>query len=212
MEIPQADEQQRLLVNLINEINADRKPLPRFWYLPEGLKAAVVMTGDDHGNGGTAGRFDQLEAASPAGCSVADWECFRGTSYIFPEHADDECAGAAFAARARDRCAPEHRLLGLHAASLAADTTTTSGDLAGASTRACPSRSTNRTHCIAWSDWSTMASVELAPRASALDTNYYYWPPAWIQNRPGFFTGSGCRCGSRTRPARCSTSTRPRRR
>ena len=24
-----------------------------------------------------------------------------------------------------------------------------------------------------------------------LDTNYYYWPPDWIQNRPGLFTGSG---------------------
>ena len=28
--IPQADEQQRLLVNLILHMNADRKPLPRF--------------------------------------------------------------------------------------------------------------------------------------------------------------------------------------
>ena len=24
-----------------------------------------------------------------------------------------------------------------------------------------------------------------------LDTNYYYWPGAWIQDRPGMFTGSG---------------------
>ncbi len=32
--IPQADEQQRLLANLIGELNADRKPLPRFWYFP----------------------------------------------------------------------------------------------------------------------------------------------------------------------------------
>ena len=84
MAIPQADEQQRLLVNLILEMNQDRKPLPRFWYLPRGLKAAVVMTGDDHANGGTAGRFDQFLAESPAGCTVANWECMRGTSYIYP--------------------------------------------------------------------------------------------------------------------------------
>ena len=58
-------------------MTADKKPLPRFWYLPRGAKAAVIMTGDDHGNGGTAGRFDQYLAASPAGCSVADWECVR---------------------------------------------------------------------------------------------------------------------------------------
>ena len=36
-----------------------RMPLPRFWYFPHGKKAVVVMTGDDHGNGGTSGRFDQ---------------------------------------------------------------------------------------------------------------------------------------------------------
>ena len=39
--IPQADEQQRLLANLIQVMNRDRKPLPRFWYFPRSLKAVV---------------------------------------------------------------------------------------------------------------------------------------------------------------------------
>ena len=82
--IPQADEQQRLLANLIGEMNRDRKPLPRFWYFPRSEKAVVVMTGDDHASGGTAGRFDQYKALSPPGCSVADWECVRSSSYIYP--------------------------------------------------------------------------------------------------------------------------------
>ena len=82
--IPQADEQQRLLANLITQMNLDRTPLPRFWYLPRGGKAAVVLTGDDHGNGGTASQFDTYEAVSPNGCSVADWQCVRSTSYVFP--------------------------------------------------------------------------------------------------------------------------------
>src|SRR5574342_683534 len=34
--IPQADEQQRLLANLIIQMNFNKKPLPRFWYLPRG--------------------------------------------------------------------------------------------------------------------------------------------------------------------------------
>ena len=50
--IPQADEQQRLLANLITFTGEDRKPVPRLWYLPHGDKAAVVMTGDDHAPGG----------------------------------------------------------------------------------------------------------------------------------------------------------------
>ena len=69
--IPQADEQQRLLANLIGFVNQDRKPLPRFWYFPNGKKAVIVMTGDDHANGGTSGRFNQFLASSPANCSVA---------------------------------------------------------------------------------------------------------------------------------------------
>ncbi len=39
--IPQADEQQRLLANLVTEMSADRLPLPRFWYFPRGEKAVV---------------------------------------------------------------------------------------------------------------------------------------------------------------------------
>ena len=47
--IPQADEQQRLLANMIISMNADKNLLPRFWYFPNGYEAVVVMTGDDHG-------------------------------------------------------------------------------------------------------------------------------------------------------------------
>ena len=35
-----------------------------------------------------------------------------------------------------------------------------------------------------------MPRVELA-NGIRLDTNYYYWPASWVQDRPGFFTGSG---------------------
>src|SRR5918994_7028628 len=82
--IPQADEQQRLLANLLLEMTRDRTPLPRLWYLPRGEKAAVVLTGDDHGNAGTARRFDTLKTLGPPGCSVAAWECVRATSYLYP--------------------------------------------------------------------------------------------------------------------------------
>ena len=86
--IPQADEQQHLLSNLIEQMNQDKKPLPRFWFLPHDKKAAVVMTGDDHGNGGTVGRFHQYEADSPPGCSVADWAVRARHVLRLPGHAD----------------------------------------------------------------------------------------------------------------------------
>ena len=43
--IPQADEQQRLLANLILHVNADRKPLPRFWYFPKGQESSLGHDG-----------------------------------------------------------------------------------------------------------------------------------------------------------------------
>ena len=76
--IPQADEQQRLLANLILHMNQNKKPLPRFWYFPNGKKAVVVMTGDDHGNGGTgpaastsSRRAARRAARSPTGNACA---------------------------------------------------------------------------------------------------------------------------------------------
>jgi hypothetical protein len=41
-----------------------------------------------------------------------------------------------------------------------------------------------------WSDWSSQPVVELA-NGIRLDTNYYYWPGWWVEDRPGLFTGSG---------------------
>ncbi len=49
--IPQADEQQRLLANMIISMNSDRKLLPRFWYFPHGHQAVVVMTATIMGQG-----------------------------------------------------------------------------------------------------------------------------------------------------------------
>ena len=108
--IPQADEQQRLLADLVTGMNADRMPLPRFWYLPRGEKAAVVMTGDDHANAtGPPASSRGFKADSPAGCSVANWECIRATSYVFPGTSIPD-AEALRERRVRDRAAPARRV------------------------------------------------------------------------------------------------------
>ena len=176
--------------NLITEMNADRMPLPRFWYLPRGEKAAVIMTGDDHGNGGTDGRSStasrrRARRVAPS----ANWECIRSTSYVFPGtrsptpagvqatgfeialHVNTGCAATS----RRRRCA---RQLGRAAAEFARGVP------------ACPRpRPTGRTA-------SPGATGRAQPKVERehgirLDTNYYYWPGQWVQNRPGMFTGSG---------------------
>jgi hypothetical protein len=188
--IPEADEQIHLLANLILQMNLVKRPLPRFWYFPRGKKAVVVMTGDDHANGGTAGRFDQHLAASPPGCNVANWECVRSTSYIYVETQNLTPAQAAsYTAQGFE--------VGLHINTNCADFTATSLDttytqqISGFTSAypSIPAPITQRHHCIVWSDWLTAARTELKYNIR-LDVSYYFWPPGWDQNRPGHFTGS----------------------
>lgn len=189
--VPQADEQQRLLVNLmVAATAAASRPLPRFWYLPHGRRAAVVMTGDDHGTGGTVGRFERYRSMDRPGASEADWECVRATSYVFP----------------RTKI-PWHKLVsysrhgfevGIHVNTLSRNWTP--DQLRGFYAKqiswfrnrlsfAGPPV-THRTHCVTWSDYDTQARVELE-HGIRFDTNYYLYPPRWVQGGSGHFTGSG---------------------
>ncbi|MBL7744893.1 MAG: DUF4082 domain-containing protein, partial [Chitinophagaceae bacterium] len=189
--IPQADEQQRLLANIILQSNLHRKPLPRFWYLPRDLKAAIVMTGDDHDNNGTIGRFNQYLTLGPnTQAAIENWTAVRGTSYVYPstpitnsEATAMEGKGFEIALHATTGCTD------FSPASIISDInseiTSFSINLPGVSSPA-----TNRTHCMPWSDWASHAKAE-AQNGIRLDMNYYYWPGAWVQNRPGLFTGSG---------------------
>src|SRR4051794_22990304 len=179
-------------------MNAAKKPLPRFWYLPKGVQAAGVLTGDDHAGGATGPRFDQFIAASPSGCSVADWECIRGTSYVFPSTAITNPSnyvnqGFEIGLHVNTGCAD---FFGF--ADLDSYFTSQLSQLSAAFP-GLPAPKTNRTHCIAFSDYDTEPQVELS-HGMRFDTNYYYWPGSWVNDRPGMFTGSGM-------PQRFATST-----
>ena len=203
--IPQADEQQRLLANLVEQMNANRKPLPRFWYFPRSLKAVVVSTGDDHANGGTATRFNEYASLSPAGCSVANWECLRKTSYVYPNAPLTNTQASSFTSQGFE--------VGLHPQNGCSNYTATSLEDSYATQLAqwaarytsIPAPTTNRFHCMPETDYAGQPTAELRHNMR-LDTNYYYWPgdpalyPDWLKNRPGFMTGSGI-------PMRFSTKT-----
>ncbi|QSQ23342.1 DUF4082 domain-containing protein [Pyxidicoccus parkwayensis] len=189
VQIPQADEHQRLLANMIHLTSS--VPLPRLWYFPSAKKAVVVMTGDGHPGGAITQRWQNYLNASPAGCSLDDWQCVRGTVYDF-------VGGPMTATQAQSYTAQGFEYA-LHINTNCGDYTATNLDpsfytpqLAGfaSSYPGIPAPVTNRTHCIAFSDWATQPKVSLA-HGIRLDTNYYYWPDYWVQDRPGVFTGSG---------------------
>lgn len=189
--IPQADEQQRLLANVIEEVSRDEAPLPRFWYFPDGAKAVVVLASDDHATAsGTEDFFRYLLDESPDGCSVDDWTCYRATSYVYASGPLTDAQAAAFDAQGFD--------LGVHVSTGCDDwsvddlTAAFDADLAAfrAAYPSLPAQRGSRTHCIAWSDYTSTPTVE-SRLGIREDLNYYYWPGTWVQNRPGFMTGSG---------------------
>jgi hypothetical protein len=96
--IPQADE----LMHLLSHQILRAAPLPRLWYLPTYrpqthpgglLRAAVVLTGDDHDiDSQTLARFSAEQAASPPDCSPIEWTCVTSTSYAYPGAFSDSAA------------------------------------------------------------------------------------------------------------------------
>ncbi len=46
--IPQADEAQRLLANILTGLSQGRRPLPRWWYFPATTPGVLIATGDNH--------------------------------------------------------------------------------------------------------------------------------------------------------------------
>jgi FlgD Ig-like domain len=202
--IPQADEQQRLLANMIVKFSVT--PTPRFWYLPHDKKAAIALTGDDHGGGGTSGVFDNLYNLGSAGCKqlptsqalLDSWTCPRGTSYFWPDAQETPPIssqeaenwtkyGFEFADHPMIDQSPG--CVDYTTASLNASLDTELG-IFRTKYPTLPGQATVRTHCIVWSDWASQPKADLA-RGIRLNTDYYYFPAEWTQNRPGVFTGSG---------------------
>ncbi len=149
------------------------------------------MSGDDHARGGTAGRLEHYKSLDPPGCVVAKWECVRSTSYIYPnspitdkEAADFVAEGFEIALHPQTGCsdwADQENLESVYSSQL---------EEFAANYPSLPAPTTNRMHCIVWSDWATQPKVELQ-NGIRLDASYYYWPGEWIKDRPGMFTGSG---------------------
>lgn len=189
--IPQADEQQHLLANIILQSNLHRKPLPRFWFLPRKLKAAVVMTGDDHGSGGTIARFNQyLGYGNNSAQDIVDWKSIRGTSYIYTNTPITNSQATSFESQGFEISLHISTNCGIYDYESLGDAFDSQMPPFLVKYNSLSSPKTNRTHCISWSDWASKPKIEVE-NGIRLNADYYYWPAAWVQNRPGMFTGSG---------------------
>lgn len=196
--IPQADEQQRILANLV-----EGSTLPRLWYFPayQGgvTKAALILTGDDHASSSqTLSRFAAETAASPAGCSVANWTCYTSTSYAFPNAFSDSAAKPY-----TDQGFEVSPHIATSTGGCMSDWTTQAqldGQTASAiqawqssypSVSAAYPPQTERYHCYGiQKDYASMTNVEAAHGIKA-DTNSSCWPNSFLNVGQCLFTGSG---------------------
>ena len=177
--IPQADELQRFVVNVLQSLI--RQPMPRLWYLPGTNKTLMVNTGDSEGlskaamqpvisdiNGYGGAFTSYLMTGSINDLSATDEAAWRAAGNEQGPHVD--------AANSCDALSPAY-------AAIAAALQEKYGH--GAVTA--------RNHRITWCGWSDMAAIEAA-NGTLLDTNYYHYGAFLASYGPaanGWFTGSG---------------------
>jgi hypothetical protein len=192
--IPQADEQQRLLVNVMTKAMKDTTPMPRFWYLPGDNKAALVMAGDDHGlpdSYGTQAALNDWLNESGTNCSFEDWQCVRASHYIYPDAALTNDRAVQFDSYNFEIGA--HPLEGcgsLSTYNLLETQYNADLDAWRDKYTGLPDAHSSRIHCYAWSGWDFATQYE-ASHGIKYDLNYVAYPAAWINGRSPLITGSG---------------------
>jgi hypothetical protein len=197
MAIPQADEQQRLLINLMTDVTKDKLPMPRFWYLPDDKKAALVLAGDDHGLPDTAGTHQYMNKwlnQSAIGCSVADWGCVRASHYVYVDSGLTNAQAAQLTGYGFEianhpvsptgNCYNDANYTELYP-KYAASMTTWNAKF----TNVAPPVST-RYHCYSWPSWDAMP-LSAQSQGIKYDLNTVAFPASWINSRSPMVTGSG---------------------
>lgn len=194
--IPQADEQQRLMANMLTEATKDKKPLPRLWYLPNDHKAALVLSGDDHNqpaNVGTERVMNNWLNESTTNCSVIDWECVRASNYIYTATPLSNAQAVQYQSYGHE--------IGNHPSNAGSCNAFTSyAQLAGLFTSdltafrakytGLPDQTTNRFHCYLWNDWDSMSKAANANGMRYI-LDYVAFPGSWINGKSPLITGSG---------------------
>ena len=145
-------------------------PLPRFWYLPRGEKAVVVMSGDDHSPDNAPGRhrvrLRPLQGAEPGRAASSP----TGSASARPRTSTRQRRSRT---RRPRRTSPRASRSALHPVVASCPTTPISeASSPRSSTRSSarcrrkytsvPAPVTSRTHCVFWPDWASNAKVELA--------------------------------------------------
>lgn len=196
MDIPQADEQQRLLANMVTAALSSTMPAPRFWYMPGDLQAAVVMAGDDHGQPNDVGTEQVMNNwlnDSPTGCAFDQWQCVRASHYLYTDSPLTTQRASQYVSYGFE--------LGPHFSNnKLCDTFASLGDLSVNMTSSInnwqsvypslPAALSSRYHCYLWPNWD-MLTLANAAHGIRYDLTSVAYPSQWVTGHSPMVTGSG---------------------
>jgi hypothetical protein len=206
--IPQADQQQRLLINLLAALSQGKRPLPRLWYFPGAAETMLIATGDSHGNPGYAIEDVLGRVEKRSGHFTVYYTSFPSSAYRraikkgalwateLPVVGDtlDEQFTSPSPSEVADWRARGHEFA-LHPyveEGLDLGWARFWQEFTGMGYGPVPP--TARTHRILWTGWAETARAQAA-RGIRMNLDYYHWGPAfqtdggeWVN---GHFTGSG---------------------
>lgn len=201
--IPQADEQQRLLVKLITRLGGERMPLPRWWYFPGKADALLVATSDAHQNPATAvedilSRVEKFDGhASIYYLPPLKSEAQRVQQQVRWRLSDAQIGGESYLpspARVANWRARGHEFT-LHpevAVDLAGKWASYWEGFTGLGWG--PVSPSTRTHAVLWTGWVESAHLQ-ASLGIRLNHDYYHIGPMFRDRQghwlSGYFTGSG---------------------
>ena len=185
LRIPQADEQQRFLANIVMRLA--EKPLPRIWYLPKMHKVMLVNTGDAESN-----YQEQLDPA------FQDCASYGGFFTAYLRNGPNNGIEMTTVPKEAAWRAAGHEI-GVHmfgggpdgagaSATLHQAYRTIVGDLKD---KFAHGSRTARNHTIDWTGWVDMAAAE-AEFGTGMDMNYYHYITFDTPlTTSGYFNGSG---------------------
>jgi hypothetical protein len=198
LEVPRADELQRLLANMIIHLTSERRPAPRLWYFPGSESALLVLTGDDHGKADVGSRFERLKAFDdPVPEGVGDGVgTLRATTYLWPDEQRRDAApqlsneeGTAYHTQGFEIALHPNAGRDDHRPEKLAYHLDRSLRIWRSRYPSLPSPTTVRWHCVAWAGWIEPPLLERV-HGIRLDLNYYFFPPEVVRDRSACFTGS----------------------
>ena len=182
MTIPQADEAQRLLANVV--VTLSDKPLPRMWYLPGTHKTLMVNTGDAEDMYGA-----QLDACFDDAAAYGGYY----TAYLRNVGISNTTPEQEAAWRAAGHEVGVHMWAGgAEGAGAEAAINAAYGDIvAQLESKFGHVSRTARNHTIDWTGWVYSAAIEAA-HGTGMDMNYYHYINSGSPlDNWGYFTGSG---------------------